>query len=1064
MKIIADLHIHSHYSRATSKSLNPENLFIWAKKKGISILGTGDFTHPGWIAELQEKLTEAEKGLYRIRPDLKKALKTQLYSSCSSPVRFVLSGEISCIYKKGGKTRKAHHLILMPDFESAKRLNRRLDKIGNILSDGRPILGIDSRNLLELTLEADDRALFIPAHIWTPWFSLFGSKSGFDTIEECFEDLTGHIHALETGLSSDPPMNRLISKLDDFLLISNSDAHSPSKLGREANVLEIDLDYDCLALALTKGTGFHGTVEFFPQEGKYHLDGHRKCNIRCHPEETLRLKGICPVCGRPLTVGVLNRIFQLSDRRAPKISKDFVSLIPLAEVISELLNCGPATKKVQGVYEGLLNTLGPELNILLDLHLSDLEEAGGAALKEAIFRMRQNRIICKEGYDGEYGTIHLFDDSEKFGLCGQMALFSDRSKKVGPSKNKLQKPDLLIKDKSRPGLKKPPISDHILDTLNQEQAAAVKHSGGHLLVVAGPGTGKTLTLTHRIAYLIREKIAKQEQILALTFTRKAAREMELRLGRLLHLEKPGAIHVSTFHRFCLDMLRNNADKAGFEDGFSLCTEFDAEYIAQEAIEASDQKGLSLKKFLNGLALYKGSDLMGQRHLPLFDNKASPFSLYQDRLKAMSMLDLYDLEIEALRLLREDPDLSSFYSEKYPWLFVDEYQDTNPLQAEVLKMIAGAGKTSLFAIGDPDQAIYGFRGSDVENFHRFHTDFPGAKEVILKRNYRSTETILKGAAALLHNAPLETKEKGGFPVFHAPCNTDDEEAEMIVEQVERFMGGTSYFSLDSGRVESHEGDESLSFGDIGVLYRLNAQGDKLEKAFRRAGIPFVRSGEKPLVKNRSIELIWRYLQCCSYPENPFFPLVYEKILANLGLRDIRADISIDMKKDKVELVELAIEKHRLIASTDEEKEAVDRFRLFADEFNGSLKGFLDFLSLERGIDHSLLMGDRVALMSLHSAKGLEWPVVFITGCEDGIIPMTLFGDGNLEEEKRLFYVGMTRAKSRLVISHAKKRGLKGQVLFLTPSPFISSIPISLLNRLERRGWHPKKRPYKQMELF
>ena len=243
MSFIADFHIHSHFSRATSGELTPEQLDYHAGLKGIQVIGTGDFTHPGWVSELQDKLVEAEDGLYRLKPDLQKTTESQLPSSCYRPPRFLLSGEISCIYKKDGKTRKVHHLILMPDITSVLKLNEQLDRIGNISSDGRPILGLDSRDLLEMTLEASDKAFFIPAHIWTPWFSVFGSKSGFDTLEECFEDLTPHIHALETGLSSDPPMNRLLSDLDDYLLVSNSDAHSPAKLGREANIFDVDMDY-----------------------------------------------------------------------------------------------------------------------------------------------------------------------------------------------------------------------------------------------------------------------------------------------------------------------------------------------------------------------------------------------------------------------------------------------------------------------------------------------------------------------------------------------------------------------------------------------------------------------------------------------------------------------------------------------------------------------------------------------------------------------------------------------------------------------------------------------------
>ena len=415
MKFLADLHIHSHFSRATSKTLDPEHLALWAQKKGIKVIGTGDLTHPGWIAELKDKLIETGSGLYRLRPDLQKIVDSQAPPSCAGPALFMLTGEISCIYKKNGKTRKTHHLVFMPDMASALKLNTRLSRIGNLLSDGRPILGLDSKILLETILETKETAFFVPAHIWTPWFSVFGSRSGFDTLEECFEDMTCHIHALETGLSSDPAMNRRISALDNYLLVSNSDAHSPAKLGREANIFETGLEYGRMIQAMTDGHGFSGTIEFYPEEGKYHLDGHRKCGVMLQPEETRKCNGICPVCGKPLTIGVLHRVDDLSDckvPRSPELSRDFFSLIPLTEILSELLKCGPATKKVATFYESLLSKLGPELPILMDIPLSDIGEAGGPVLKEAIHRLRMNRVVCEEGYDGLYGRIRLFHDSE----------------------------------------------------------------------------------------------------------------------------------------------------------------------------------------------------------------------------------------------------------------------------------------------------------------------------------------------------------------------------------------------------------------------------------------------------------------------------------------------------------------------------------------------------------------------------------------------------------------------------------------------------------------------------
>ena len=336
-------------------------------------------------------------------------------------------------------------------------------------------------------------------------------------------------------------MNRLISALDTYLLVSNSDAHSPGKLGREANLFDTDLCYHSITQAMTNGEGFTGTLEFYPEEGKYHLDGHRKCEVRLQPPETRRHNGICPVCGRPLTVGVLNRIHELADRNDPELSKEFLSLIPLTEILSELLDCGPSTKKVTAFYEKLIFELGPELHILMDVSLEDLEIAGGTVLAEAIGRMRRSEVIRHSGYDGEYGVIRLFHDRERQAVLGQMGLFGQPEKKTKLNSPPSPDPGKSMRQgkKDARGPSNVVVCDPVLGGLNPEQRSAVLHDGGHLLVVAGPGTGKTLTLTHRIAYLIIKGIAEPGQVLALTFTRKAAGEMKERINNLSGSKKPG---------------------------------------------------------------------------------------------------------------------------------------------------------------------------------------------------------------------------------------------------------------------------------------------------------------------------------------------------------------------------------------------------------------------------------------------------------------------------------------------------------------------------------------------
>lgn len=411
MKMIADLHIHSRFSMATSKEGTPENLDFWARKKGISLIGTGDFTHPVWREELKERLVSEGNGLYRLRDEY---VKEESRKFPGEGTRFVVSGEISSIYKKNGKTRKVHNVILLPGLEAADAMAQRLEKIGNIHSDGRPILGLDSHDLLEMMLDVCPEGILIPAHIWTPHFSVLGAKSGFDSVEECFEELAPYIHALETGLSSDPAMNWRISKLDRYQLVSNSDAHSPSKLGREANLLDIDCSYEGLYRAIQTGEGLEGTVEFFPEEGKYHFDGHRKCGVSLSPVEAERLGGICPVCGKKLTMGVDHRVEQLADRAEGFVKKDgkkYESLIPLPEVISACMGYSTASKKVQGCFEQMIQTLGTEFDILRNVPSEDIKSCAGERIAEGIENVRTGNVKRIPGYDGEYGKIELFDEN-----------------------------------------------------------------------------------------------------------------------------------------------------------------------------------------------------------------------------------------------------------------------------------------------------------------------------------------------------------------------------------------------------------------------------------------------------------------------------------------------------------------------------------------------------------------------------------------------------------------------------------------------------------------------------
>ncbi len=400
MKFVADFHIHSKYSRATSPDMNIKTLSEYAKLKGVALLGTGDFTHYLWLEELKNTLKDSGNGLFEY-----------------NGVNFMLTGEISSIYTKNGKVRKIHNVIFVPSFDIADKINSVLSGYGNIASDGRPIIGIDAKDLAEILFGISKDVFLVPGHIWTPWFSLFGSKSGFDSIEECFGEYTKDIYALETGLSSDPAMNWQWSKLDRFNLISNSDSHSPKKIAREANVFDIDMSYKAVTDTLKKKDKkkFLYTIEFFPEEGKYHYDGHRLCDIRFSPEETRKNKNICPKCGKPLTIGVMNRVAQLADRPqgfVPENSIPFKRMIPLAEIIADTIGVGDASKAVDTEYRAIIPRLGTELEVLIEVSEDKLLRDLSIKIAKAIINVRKGDVNILPGFDGEYGTIEVLKDKD----------------------------------------------------------------------------------------------------------------------------------------------------------------------------------------------------------------------------------------------------------------------------------------------------------------------------------------------------------------------------------------------------------------------------------------------------------------------------------------------------------------------------------------------------------------------------------------------------------------------------------------------------------------------------
>jgi uncharacterized protein (TIGR00375 family) len=1140
MKYIADFHVHSKFSRATAKNLDLENLYIAAQIKGVKVVGTGDFTYPEWFSEICEKLEPAESGLFKLKDDLAAICDEKVPKSCRAKVRFILSTEISNIYKKNNKTRKNHNLILVPDLQVAEKFSTKLDKIGNIKSDGRPILGLDARDLLEILLETSDQAILIPAHIWTPWFSVLGSKSGFDSIEECFEDLTPLIFAVETGLSSDPPMNWRVCGLDGLTLVSNSDAHSPLNIGREANLLDTQLSYSAIKSAIETGDSdrFLGTFEFYPEEGKYHLDGHRKCNIRLQPKETMNYKGKCPVCGKELTIGVLYRVEELADRKRgqkPENCHAYYSIVQLVNILSEIFKVGTKSKKVTKSYQSALNQLGSEFAILHFLEPDVIDRAGIPLLGEAIRRMRDKRIDVLPGYDGEYGKVKIFKAHERELIMGQKVLFSlptpsqiepqniepsislsHKHKNVQPAENYRESIKESIRESS-------PIFN--FKQLNNEQRQAVEYPGGPLLIIAGPGTGKTRTLTQRIAYLIMEKGVSAQHVLAVTFTNKAAQEMRERLNALIGKQSVLPL-VATFHSFCFKILNDQRVKPT-----GIIDEVHQRALISEAIKQVQATGTQVKlkpqRVLQRIIAAKQQILNPDEFANL--NSRDPdsgivadiYRAYQTLLSIQGLCDFEDLLFNVVRLFESRSNLCRKYQSKFQHIFIDEYQDLNQAQYRIVRALAPDEYSvkDLCVIGDPDQSIYGFRGSDVKYFNQFLNDYPDAKIINLTRNYRSTQTILNASCQVIQDHRIQSADartysqiEGVKTVSIIELATEKAEAGTIARIIEQQIGGTGFHSIDTGTVKEANLVKTSSYSDFAVLYRTNNQHRIIAEVFEKSGIPFqIVSRENALNQEGLTELItflkviegiggfldhknviqfaipgfgnkaldqfkgWCYQNRFSLHQGLFkagrFPISGLHSSKQQQLNDFSNQIfryKTDMSRLTVAEKLLHLKKNTKLSgrlNKDAQiEEAFANLVELARQFDTNTADFFATIALNTDTDAYTPRIEKVSLMTMHAAKGLEFPVVFIAGCEDDLIPFKRdsIEHADIKEERRLFYVAMTRAMERLFLTWAQKRRIYGRIKNRVLSSFVADIE-NRLTRNETPSFKKKKKGTEQVQL-
>ncbi|MDR1637659.1 MAG: UvrD-helicase domain-containing protein, partial [Treponema sp.] len=950
-----------------------------------------------------------------------------------------------------------------------------------------------------------------------------GAKSGFDSIEECYGDLGSLIPAVETGLSSNPPMNWALSLLDRFSIVSNSDAHSPDKLGREATIFDMDLSFASFRAALGSGGGVRGriggTVEFFPQEGKYHYAGHRDCGVCLGPEEAAREQGVCPVCGKPLTEGVMGRVLELADRPVDEQSpcppeqegnrRPYHSLIPLKEILGEILKTGSDSRKVKALYGGLIESAGSEFSLLMDMSLGTIgglrvPGLSGELLAEAVGRMRDGRVSLSPGYDGEYGVIRVFpagkipgDPAEQDLFGGLPGEFPEQESGKGFLKESPQEfPKESAggtgagnhgKEKSRRAKKKgnaeispsppiPPAGQGEVPapvfpgeafTLNRDQERALAYEGGRVLVIAGPGTGKTALLAARILRLLAGG-TDPASILALSFTVKAAAELRERILRMADGMAAG-LTVATFHSLCSALLREQ----GVPGDFRVLGEKEREDLLRELcvpVEKTKGSAHGSGKALRPRRL--GTYIEERKRFLLLPGEKEPklgaaailppegdypaavpelealYEQYRNRLRAEGLLDFEDLPAGLVRLLLAREDLPAYYRNRYRHVFVDEYQDINFAQYALIRLLAPpeedagrgtdkGGTRTLWLIGDPNQAIYGFRGSDKRFIDRFLEDYPGAGRFELTKSFRCSAPII-GAAGRLVGAELEglSRQDGdAVSLSRSEYGTDKAEAEGIARGIAALVGGTGFFAMDSGAAgRGGAGNAGTAApGDCAVLLRAAVMSGPVIKALKDHGIPFELSGER----------VW-------WEEEPVHSLLDQ-------LRESRRNPGSGPGLSPEEEIRrvwdaLSRQKEKLRRRGKDTPEPVERLIRMAGLF-GNLQSLLDTLAYSGPEElPGEMYREGVRVMTIHASKGLEFDHVFIPGLEEGILPFTLYDDllyddsagepsgksPRLEEERRILYVAMTRARRGLYLSWARSRNFRGRILAGSPSRFLGEL--------------------------
>lgn len=1071
MTFLADLHIAAQNSRSAARGISFAQLFAAGYCKGIDLIGTGDCSNPRWLAEMRTQLLPSGDGLFRLRRSYWPKLPP--VAEGNTGIRFMISGEINTVYIKGEITRKIHHLVCMPDLAEAESFAARLVPY-YINDDEGSELNLDSRDLLEILLTVSPRAVLIPAHIWHHGDSLFGAKHSFANVEECYGDLAGHIFALETGFDSDPSMNRRISRLDKYALVSNSAANLPEQLGCEANIFAGEMGFSAIFSALAgKTAGFRGTLESFPQAGKYYADGHRKCQCYCSPAESRELRGRCPMCGAKMTRGVESRIAEMADRPAGKKipgARRFERIIPLITILGELQQLPEKSKSVQQNYQRLLAELAPEMTILRHCPLDELRRVGGELFTRAIEQVRTGEVAIQPGYDGEYGTVTIFSPPERAAILqnsGNNGILSftnsARNTASGLPGQKNLFPEL------------PPNVSH--SGLSDEQRRVVNFPRQPLLVNAGAGSGKTFIMLERMAHLINSESQPASSLLALSCCTRAAREISEQFRtRLPELADDVPLSI-TFQQVGLRIIAEQHSLLNLPKNIRLLSNEEADELYLRTFDSARLFPLATRQEFEELlmkALLFGDDSCPERLCALVAQLREMVPEYLLRKQREGLLDPLDALLLPISLLVEYSDIHEYYQQRWTNLLVDDYQDISRLQYLLLKLLCSP-TTAITAFGDYSQSIVDFRGGDARYMRRFHEDFPGAVELFFTRNYRSCHSIVKASMQLMagHAAAPEmwSNIPGPARIAFTKLPSAEEESEYVTQMVESLLGGSSNTTIESARAGEKERLQ-LGYGDIAVLYRTPQAGEELYQALTNVRIPCQRASRADAFLHPQQRQIVAFLQLAATPASPSsaeallkagLPGISEKAqlrlqrklsVMNSTNKPIIDRLTAYFPKDApLRRLQTSLKVLRTAQALSPEQclsYAANFYEISADELAAAhwqtlytharqaqtLADLLATIAQEEDIDLCDPHANRVTLSTIAAAKGREWEVVLLVGCQADNFPNHAQEQA---EERRIFNLAITRARRYLFLSAVMPQ----ETAETTLSPFLQEISKELL---------------------